>query len=100
MKKLFEKRGKEILQGLLSMLATSAQDNKMKSEYKYTRKLWDKFIGENLEINLKPTEVSTIKMIMKEVISDSEKPTRDGDLPKMLEKDLTSCKNLLRKMEE
>lgn len=99
MKKQFEKREKEILQGLLSMLASKAQSEKMKKEYKYTRKLWDKFIGENLEMNLKPEEVGTIKMLMKEVIKESERPVKEGEIPAMMEADLTTCKNLLTRLE-
>ena len=50
-------------------------------------------------MNLKPEEVGTIKMLMREVIKESERPVKEGDLPAMMEADLATCKNLLTRLE-
>ena len=98
MKKQFEKREKEILTGLLTMLVSTSQSEKMKKEYKFSKKLWDKFTGPNLEVNLKPDEVKLIKNIVNEVLTQASSPVKEGELPTMLPEDVNTCKQLFTKL--
>lgn len=99
MKIQFEKREKNIASGLLSMLVSAAQSNKMKKEYKFTNKLLEKFRGENLEVNLKPDEVKIIKNILDTVLEESNLQLEPDELPRMQESDLSVCRGLKSKLE-
>lgn len=98
MKFTFEKREKTITSGLLAMLVSAAQSEKMKKEYKFTNKLLEKLQGENLEVNLKPDEVKTIKMILDTVVKEGEQEVGPEELPKMNSTDLETCKVLQSKL--
>lgn len=99
MKIQFEKREKNVASGLLAMLVSAAQSNKMKKEYKFTNKLLEKFRGENLEVNLKPDEVKIIKNILDTVIEESNRQLEPDELPRMQESDLSVCRGLKSKLE-
>lgn len=99
MKKVFEKREKTIVTGLVSMLANATHEEKgMKKERKITDKLLNKLTGENLEVDLKPDEVKIIKMILDNVIQEGKRPLVEGEKPAMLAEDLTVCENLKTKL--
>lgn len=97
MKYNFEKREKIIISGLLIMLNSAAKEAKQKTEVKYTKRLVNKFQGEG-EVNLKPEEVKVINMMLNTVIEDSKLELVDGELPKMNQEDLDTCKTIKTKI--
>ncbi len=97
MKYNFEKREKIIISGLLIMLNNAAKEAKQKTEAKYTKRLVNKFQGEG-EVNLKPEEVKVINMMLNTIIEDSKLELADGELPKMNQEDLDTCKTIKTKI--
>lgn len=100
MKIHFEKREKIVTGGLLALLVATSQTEKMRKEYKFAKKLMEKFDGEITEINLKPDEVKLISGILRTVIADGNSILPENQLPKMKTEDVKTCSNLLTKLEK
>lgn len=101
MKKQFEKREKIIITGLLAMLTSQAKEEgrSARVEYKFSKKLFEKFRGEDLEVNLKPDEVRLLGKILETVIADGKRELAPDELRRMHDEDLKVCEALKSKLE-
>lgn len=98
MKLTFTKRERTIIAGFLGMLHHAATNAKNKEAKKFAKKIGNKFCGEFEFVDLKNTDVNSIKSILQGAVEESTKPVPDEEMPLFNTNDLEDIKLLINKL--